>query len=71
MVKDETVRKLLDDQLVELRLTNTTLDKILSAIQSKTEVETEPSKPAPAQATRSRTLENQKNDTMVSMQRKY
>ncbi len=71
VVKDETVRKLLDDQLVELRLTNTTLDKILSAIQSKTEVETEPSKPAPAQATRSRTLENQKNDTMVSMQRKY
>lgn len=71
VVKDETVRKLLDDQLVELRLTNKTLDKILSAIQSKTEETPDPSKPAPAQATRSRTLDNQKNDSMVSMQRKY
>lgn len=71
VVKDETVRKLLDDQLVELRLTNKTLDKILSAIQTKAEAKPEPSKPAPAQATRSRTLDNQKNDTMVSMQRKY
>lgn len=72
MAKDETVRRLLDDQLVELRLTNKTLAEILTEIRSKEAAKPESSKPAaPAQATRSRTLDNQKNDSMVSMQRKY